>query len=85
MDKVKDNYDGHIDEKKRKKIKDERWQCISRKDIAAKNDSLDIGLIADDSLVNAADLGEPIDIAKEALSELATITKELKAIIKEMK
>ena len=85
MDKVKDNYDGHIDEKKRKKIKDERWQCISRKDIATKNDSLDIGLIADDSLVNAVDLGEPIDIAKEALSELATITKELKAIIKEMK
>ena len=84
MDKVKDNYDGNIDDKKRKKIKDERWQCITRETISEKNDSLDIGLIADDSLVNAADLGEPIDIAKEALAELSDITKELKAIIKEI-
>ena len=84
INKVKATYDGSIDEKKRKKIKDERWTCITRKTIAEKNDSLDIGLIADDSLVNAADLGEPIDIAKEALAEIADITKELKLIIKEM-
>lgn len=84
IDKVKDSYDGSIDEKKRKKVKDERWQCIPRKVIAEKNDSLDIGLIADDSLVNAADLGKPIDIAKDALAEIADITKELKAIIKEI-
>ncbi len=76
IDKVKTDYDGSIDEKKRKKIKDERWQCISRKEIAQKNDSLDIGLIADQSLTNAAELGTPIDIAKEALAELSSITKE---------
>jgi len=84
MDKIKDNYDGTIDEKKRKKIKDERWQSISRKTIADKSDSLDIGLIADDSITNSADLGEPVDIAKEALGEIQAITKELKAIIKEL-
>lgn len=84
IDQVKDDYDGSIDEAKRKKIKDERWQCISRATIAKKNDSLDIGLIADDSITNSADLGEPIDIAKEALAELAAITKELNHIIKEL-
>lgn len=68
----------------RKTVKDERWSCISREDLAKKNDSLDLGLIADDSISKAEDLGEPIDIAKEALSELDAIAKELKAIIEEL-
>ncbi|MEM6721929.1 MAG: N-6 DNA methylase [Bacteroidota bacterium] len=75
-------YDGSIDHKKRATIQDERWQCISRADITAKNDSLDIGLIADNSIVKAEDIGEPIDIAKEALAEIKAITKELNSIIK---
>lgn len=70
--------------KDRKKVKDERWSCVSRADIAKKNDSLDLGLIADDSISKAEDLGEPIDLAKEALTELDAIAKELKAIIKEL-
>ncbi|MGL1885495.1 MAG: type I restriction-modification system subunit M [Reichenbachiella sp.] len=68
----------------RSTVKDERWNCISREYIAKKNDSLDLGLIADDSITKAEDIGEPIDIANEALSELDAITKELNAIIKEL-
>ncbi|MFC5194778.1 N-6 DNA methylase [Bizionia hallyeonensis] len=68
--------------KDRNKIKDERFSCITRETIAKKNDSLDLGLIADDSITKAEDIGEPIDIAKEALTELTSITKELNAIIK---
>jgi len=68
----------------RAKVKDERWNCISREAIAKKNDSLDLGLIADDSITKTEDIGEPIDIAKEALSELDAITQELNAIIKEL-
>lgn len=82
---VLDNYDGTIDEAKRATIQDERWRCISREEIAKKNDSLDMGLIADDSISNSADLGEPIDIAQAALLELEAITKELNAIIGELK
>lgn len=78
-------YDGTIDNKKRGKIKDERWQCISRDVISKKNDSLDLGLIADDSITKSEDLGEPLDIAKAALLELESITKELNTIIKELK
>lgn len=78
-------YDGSIDESKRAAIKDERWSCISREDIAKKNDSLDLGLIADDSITSSEDLGEPLDIAKAALMELESITKELNAIIGELK
>ncbi|WP_066224982.1 class I SAM-dependent DNA methyltransferase [Formosa haliotis] len=68
--------------KDRTSIKDERFKCISRETIAKKNDSLDLGLIADDSITKAEDIGEPIDIAKEALAELTSITEELNAIIK---
>lgn len=71
--------------KNRKKVTDERWSCISRTEIAKKNDSLDLGLIVDDSITKAEDIGEPMDVAKEALIELESITKELKAIIKELK
>lgn len=83
-DAVKMEYDGTIDEQKRAAIKDERWQSISREEIAKKNDSLDLGLIADDSITKAEDIGEPMDIAKEALMELDAITQELNAIIKEL-
>ncbi|KMQ70824.1 class I SAM-dependent DNA methyltransferase [Chryseobacterium koreense] len=77
-------FDGDFDEAKRAEIQDERWQKISRETIAAKNDTLDLGLIADSSLTNAEDLGEPLDIAKEALHELKAIEKELNDLIKEL-
>ncbi|UTW65393.1 N-6 DNA methylase [bacterium SCSIO 12643] len=83
-DAVKMAYDGTIDEQKRAAIKDERWQSISREEIAKKNDSLDLGLIADDSITKVEDIGEPMDIAKEALTALDAITQELNAIIKEL-
>lgn len=82
LDKVEQEYDGTIDEAKRTTINDERWQCISRTEIE-KNYSLDLGLITDSSLTNSDDLGEPIDIAKDALAELKSITEQLNAMIKE--
>ena len=84
FDKVEQDYDGLVSDDKRKTIKDERWNCISRAEISTKNYSLDLGLIADSTLTNSEDLGEPIDIAKDALLELETITKQLNAMIKEL-
>lgn len=84
FENVMHQYDGLIDHDKRAKIKDERWQCITREAIAAKKDSLDLGLIADSSLTKAEDLGEPVAIAKEAMAELQAIQKELEDLIKEL-
>lgn len=78
------DYDGTIDEEKRARINDERWQKISRETIKTKNESLDLGLIADSSLTNAEDLGEPLDLAKDALQELKAIELELSELIKEL-
>lgn len=84
VDRVSIKYDGTIDNIKRKAIKDERWQCYSREEIKKKNYSLDLGLIADENLNSSEGLGEPIDIAKDALIELNEITKALNKIIKEL-
>ncbi len=84
IDKVEEEFNGRVNDDKRKSIKDERWKCISRETIAKKNHNLDLGLIADDSISNSEDLGEPIDLAKEALNELNEITKQLNAMIKEL-
>lgn len=82
-DKVVAEFDGTIDHEKRAAIKDERWQCITRKEISAKNDSLDLGLIADSSLQDSATLGEPEDIIREAKTELGEIMKQLDLMLKE--
>jgi type I restriction enzyme M protein len=84
FDKVEADFDGLVNEEARKNIKDERWTSISREEITKKNDSLDLGLIADSSLTNSDDLGEPIDIAKQALTQLQSITEQLNAMIKEL-
>src|SRR5690606_24359270 len=86
IDAVKENWQGNIDEAKRTEIakEDNRWQAFPREAIAAKGDSLDIGLIADSSLSNGTDLGEPINIANEAMKELQAINKELESLIKEL-
>lgn len=81
IDKAKDEYDGSIDDEKRRKVANNRWQMFTREEIAAKNDSLDLGLIEDENSSKNADLGDPADIAKEAATELAAIQKELNQII----
>jgi len=84
FEEVEEKFDGLVNDEKRAAIKDERWNCISRETIAKKNDSLDLGLIADSKVSNGEDLGEPIDIAKEALAEIKGITEQLNAMIKEL-
>lgn len=84
LKEVEKQYDGGIDDTKRAAIQDARWQAITLEEIAKKNYSLDLGLIADSTLSNSEDLGEPIDIAKQALEELKSITEQLNAMIKEL-
>lgn len=84
LSRVEKEYDGTVNDAARQTITDPRWRCITREEIAAKGDSLDLGLMADSSLNNGDQLGEPIDIAKEALQELRSITEQLNAMIKEL-
>lgn len=81
IENVKTDFDGAVDDKKRAKIKDERWTCLSREEITAKNDSLDLGLMPDSSFSENENMAEPIDLIKEASAELKAIQKELDAIM----
>ncbi|WP_018618336.1 type I restriction-modification system subunit M [Spirosoma luteum] len=78
---LSDNYDGTIDHAKRATVTDERFSCLTREQITAKNDSLDLGLIADDSHSTGTDDAEPLDIAREAANELKAMHLELEKII----
>ena len=84
VDDVKEKFDGTVSFKKREKILDPRWRSLTREAIAAKNDSLDVGLIADESYGSNGHDVEPIELAKAAKGEVAAIMKELDAIIKEL-
>lgn len=81
LEEVREAYAGEIDDAKRKAIQDPRWQVFTREQIAAKNDSLDIGLIEDENISKNADLGDPLAIAREAAAELDAIKRELDQII----
>ena len=82
---VVEKYDGTIDHEKRAKIKDERWHCFSREEIAAKEDTLDLGLIIDDKLQETKSLESPESIIREAKDEVTIILSQLDLILKELK
>ncbi len=71
----------------RRAVEDERWSVFTREQIGTdgKNNSLDLGLIRDDSIVDYEDLPDPIDSAEEAVAQLEEATDLLKSVIRELK
>ena len=70
--------------KDRKKVKDERFQPFSRVAIEKNGDSLDLGLIADDSLTAYEDLPDPIESAEVAIAKLQQAADLLQKVVKEL-
>jgi len=71
--------------KKREEINDKRWNKFSREDIANKNDSLDIGLIADESLSSYENLPDPIESGEEAIAKLQKAMELLGEVVEELR
>ncbi|MGL4654666.1 MAG: N-6 DNA methylase [Sarcina sp.] len=69
----------------REAIEDERWNKFTRDEIREKGDTLDLGLIKDDSILDYEDLPDPIESAEEAVSKLEEATDLLMSVIKELK
>lgn len=72
----------------RASVQDERWNCFTREQIADKSDSLDLGLIRDDSVLDYDDLPDPIESAEEMSAQLEeamdlvlSVAKELKSLL----
>ncbi|KPC75936.1 SAM-dependent methyltransferase [Thermoactinomyces vulgaris] len=69
----------------RSKVEDERWNCFTREAIAKKDDSLDIGLITDESLSAYENLPDPIESAEEAIAKLEQAVSLLNEVVEELK
>ena len=69
----------------RRAITDERWSVFTREEIEAKGNSLDLGLIRDDSVLDYNELPDPIESAEEAVANLEEAIDLLMSVVKELK
>lgn len=69
----------------RTQVADERWSRFTRAEIAAKGNSLDLGLIKDDSVLDYEDLPDPADSAEEAAAKLEEAVDLLLSVVKELR
>ncbi|MED1585559.1 N-6 DNA methylase [Bacillus pacificus] len=69
----------------RSKVEDERWNVFTREEITKKDDSLDIGLIADESLSAYENLPNPIESAEEAITKLQQAMDLLNEVVEELR
>ena len=69
----------------RQAVQDERWSVFTREQIAEKGNSLDLGLIRDDSIVDYEDLPDPIESGEEAIAQLEEAVDLLQSVVNELK
>lgn len=69
----------------RRAVQDERWSVFTRAEIEAKGNSLDLGLIRDDSIVDYDDLPDPIESGEEAIAQMEEAVDLLKSVVRELK
>ena len=62
-------------------IENARWRKFSREFIKAKNDSLDVTWLKDNSVTDAANLPEPDVLATEAMTELTEALREMNQLM----
>ena len=69
----------------RNAVQDERWSVFTREQIAGKGNSLDLGLIRDDSIVDYEDLPDPVESGEEAIAQLEEAVDLLMSVVRELK
>ena len=66
-------------------VQDERWSVFTREEVAAKGNSLDLGLIRDGSVLDYNDLPDPADSAEEAVAQLEEAVDLLNSVVRELR
>ena len=66
-------------------VVDERWSSFSREEIAAKGNSLNLGLIKNDSTLDYEDLQNPIESGEEVVAQLEEAIDLILSVVKELK
>lgn len=78
------NFETAYEAKDRRAVRDERWSVFTREEIQARADSLDLGLIRDDSLLEYDDLPDPIDSGEECIARLEEAVDLMKGVVREL-
>ena len=63
----------------------ERFKVFTRAQIADNKNSLDLGLIRDDSIVEADDLTNPIALGEEAIDDLQEAVDLLQGVVNKLR
>ena len=66
-------------------ITDERWSRFTREQITANGDSLDLGLIRDDSVLDYDDLQDPAESGEEIAVQLEEAVDLIMSVVKELR
>lgn len=69
----------------RHSINNERFSVFTRQEIRNKNDSLDLGLIPDDSILDYDDLQDPIESGEEVIAKLEEAVDLIQSVLKELR
>lgn len=69
----------------RSDFQDDRWSVFSREEIAEKGNTLDLGLIRDESVLDYDDLPNPADSAEEAVAQLEEAVDLLMSVARELR
>lgn len=69
----------------RNAVVDERFSCFSRAQIAEKNNSLDLGLIRDDSIIDYEDMQDPIESGEAVVAKLEEAVDLIQSVLKELR
>ena len=84
----REHFDGFVaayTAEDRHTVQDERWSVFTREEIEAKGNSLDLGLIRDDSVLDYNELPDPVESAEEAVANLEEAVDLLMSVVKELK
>ncbi|MCL2007366.1 MAG: type I restriction-modification system subunit M [Treponema sp.] len=84
----KEHFDAFVkayNSKKRTAIVDMRWSRFTREQIAAKADSLDLGLIRDDNVLDYDNLQDPAESGEEIAAQLEEAVALIMSVVKELK
>ncbi len=83
----KSHFDGFIkafNAEDRNQVDDERWSNFTREEIRQKGDSLDLGLIKDDSIIDYENLPDPVDTAKDIMAGLEKAMQLIREVVEEL-
>ena len=69
----------------RRAVNDERFSVFTREQIKEKNDSFDLGLIRDDSILDYDDLQDPIESGEEVVAQLEEAVDLIMSVVKDLK